>query len=81
MGIAMAASSALALAISGMGASAQELAAAPPPPPAAAPSGISEAVVAIVNDDIISSYDLMQRMRLILVTGRATPPPLAASQP
>lgn len=73
MGIAMAASSVLALAISGMGASAQEMAAAAPPPPAPAPSGISEAVVAIVNDDIISSYDLMQRMRLILVTSGVQP--------
>jgi peptidyl-prolyl cis-trans isomerase SurA len=72
MGIAMAASSALVLAVSGMGASAQELAAAPPPAPAA-PSGISEAVVAIVNDDIISTYDLMQRMRLILVTSGVQP--------
>ena len=74
MGIAVAASSALALTVSGMGASAQEVAAVTQPAPAApAPSGISEAVVAIVNDDIISSYDLMQRMRLILVTSGVQP--------
>ncbi|HEX5777160.1 MAG TPA: peptidylprolyl isomerase [Caulobacteraceae bacterium] len=74
MGIAMAASSALALTASGMGASAQEVAAVTQPAPAApAPGSISEAVVAIVNDDIISSYDLMQRMRLILVTSGVQP--------
>src|SRR5690349_22376033 len=66
-------SSALALTVCGLGAFAQEVATAPT---AAAPqqrAGISEAVVAIVNDDIISSYDLMQRMRLILVTSGVQP--------
>lgn len=73
-GAALAASSALALMVAGMGASAQEVATAPPSAPAApAPGGISEAVVAIVNDDIISSFDLMQRMRLILVTSGVQP--------
>lgn len=73
-GVALAASSALALLVANMGASAQEVAAATPPAPAApAPGGISEAVIAIVNDDIISSYDLMQRIRLILVTSGVQP--------
>lgn len=74
MGIAMAASAVVALSASGLGASAQEVATAePPPPPPPAQSGISEAVIAVVNDDIISSYDLMQRMRLILVTSGVQP--------
>jgi peptidyl-prolyl cis-trans isomerase SurA len=60
----LAATSALALAASGMGASAQET---------AAPGGMSEAVAAIVNDDIISTYDLMQRMRLLMVTSGIQP--------
>lgn len=30
--------------------------------------GIAESVAAIVNDDIISSYDLVQRMRLVILT-------------
>jgi peptidyl-prolyl cis-trans isomerase SurA len=50
------------------------LAAAPmAPAPAAAQDaqaagGLSESVVAVVNNDIISSYDLVQRMRLLVVT-------------
>ncbi|HYG25271.1 MAG TPA: peptidylprolyl isomerase, partial [Caulobacteraceae bacterium] len=77
VGFAAAGVSALALAVSGLGASAQEVAAVTTPAPAtptpAAPAGISEAVVAIVNDDIISSYDMMQRMRLIMVTAGVQP--------
>ncbi|CAN5146245.1 peptidylprolyl isomerase [soil metagenome] len=42
-------------------------AAAPPPNP------LSESVAAVVNDDIISSYDLMQRMRLLMVTSGLQP--------
>lgn len=61
----------------GMTASAQEVATAAPPAatPAApqAPRGYTEAVVATVNDDIISSYDMMQRMRLIMVTSGIQP--------
>lgn len=41
------------------------------PPPAAAPGvqpDIAEGVAAIVNDDIISSYDLVQRMKLVMMT-------------
>jgi len=60
----LAASSALALATFGMGALAQET---------AAPEGMSESVAAIVNDDIISTYDLMQRMRLLMVTSGIQP--------
>ncbi|HEX7758047.1 MAG TPA: peptidylprolyl isomerase [Caulobacteraceae bacterium] len=32
------------------------------------PQGLTEAVVASVNDDIISTYDVVQRMRLLIVT-------------
>lgn len=75
MGFAAAGVSAIALAASGLGAFAQEAAAAAaqPAPAAPVPGGISEAVVALVNDDIISSYDMMQRMRLIMVTAGVQP--------
>ena len=61
---------------------------APPPAAAAAPTDaapapapqqmipmrpMSEAVAAIVNDDIISTYDLAQRMRLLIATTGAQP--------
>ncbi|MBW8859370.1 MAG: peptidylprolyl isomerase, partial [Caulobacter sp.] len=49
--------------------------AAPAAPAAAAPRAnpLSESVAAVVNDDIISSYDLMQRMRLLMVTSGLQP--------
>lgn len=46
------------------------------PAPAAAPAGpppLGESVVATVNDDVISSYDLRQRMRLLMVTSGVQP--------
>src|SRR6185312_3217326 len=46
-------------------------------PPAAAPAPanrpMTEAVAAIVNDDIISTYDLAQRMRLLIATSGVQP--------
>ena len=45
-------------------------AAAPQP---AAPSPMSESVAAVVNDDIISTYDLAQRMRLLIATSGVQP--------
>lgn len=42
------------------------------PAPAVAPP-LSEGVVATVNDDVISSYDLSQRMRLLIVTSGVQP--------
>lgn len=47
-------------------------------PPAAAaapapPAGLSESVAAVVNDDIVSTYDLGQRMRLLIATSGAQP--------
>jgi peptidyl-prolyl cis-trans isomerase SurA len=39
----------------------------------AAPQGLSEAVVVTVNDDMISSYDVIQRMRLLIVTSGIQP--------
>lgn len=39
----------------------------------AAPRGLSESVAAVVNDDIISTYDLAQRMRLIIATSGVQP--------
>src|SRR4051794_7080361 len=40
--------------------------AAPAPPAPTAPRAMSESVAAIVNDDVISTYDLAQRMRLLI---------------
>lgn len=51
-------------------------AAAPAPQAAAAPVGpqpMSESVAAVVNDDIISTYDLGQRMRLLIATSGVQP--------
>ena len=46
----------------------------PAPAPAPAPSpGLSEAVAAVVNDQIISTYDLTQRMQLLIVTSGVQP--------
>jgi peptidyl-prolyl cis-trans isomerase SurA len=47
--------------------------AAPDAPAAARANPLSESVAAVVNDDIISSYDLMQRMRLLMVTSGLQP--------
>ena len=49
--------------------------AAPPPAPApfTAMRPMSESVAAIVNDDIISTYDLAQRMRLLIATTGVQP--------
>src|SRR5206468_4054814 len=41
--------------------------------PIAAPRPLSESVAAIVNDEIISTYDLAQRMRLLIATSGITP--------
>jgi peptidyl-prolyl cis-trans isomerase SurA len=42
-------------------------------PAAPPPSGLSESVAAVVNDDIISTYDLAQRMRLLIATSGVQP--------
>ncbi len=53
---------------------AQDVPATPAPAPApAAPSGISESVVVTVNDDLVSTYDIVQRMRLLIVTAGLQP--------
>ena len=74
------AASILALTVASLGLPAQALQAqeaAPPqveapPAPAAEPTApanpLSESVAAVVNDEIVSSYDLMQRMRLLMAT-------------
>jgi peptidyl-prolyl cis-trans isomerase SurA len=48
---------------------------APAAPAAAqvAPVGLSESVAAVVNDDIISTFDLAQRMRLLIATSGIQP--------
>lgn len=70
------AASILALTVASLGAPAMAQQAAPeaaPIAPAAAPQPLSESVAAVVNDDIISSYDLMQRMRLLMATSGMQP--------
>jgi peptidyl-prolyl cis-trans isomerase SurA len=47
--------------------------AAPAAAPTAPANPLSESVAAVVNDDIVSSYDLMQRMRLLMVTSGLQP--------
>lgn len=49
--------------------------AAPPaaPAPAPRPQGLSESVAAVVNDDIVSTFDLTQRMRLLIATSGVQP--------
>ena len=51
--------------------------AAPPAAPAAAtggvPEGLTENVVAHVNDEVITNYDIIQRMRLLVVTAGIQP--------
>jgi peptidyl-prolyl cis-trans isomerase SurA len=44
-----------------------------PAPPAPAANQFNEGVAAVVNDDIISTYDLRQRMRLLVVTSGVQP--------
>lgn len=48
-------------------------AATTPPPAAAAPRPLAESVAAVVNDEIISTYDLAQRMRLLIATSGVQP--------
>jgi peptidyl-prolyl cis-trans isomerase SurA len=43
------------------------------PASAPAPQPLSESVAAVVNDEIISTYDLAQRMRLLIVTSGVQP--------
>lgn len=70
------AASILALTVASLGSVAMAQApqvAAPPAERPAAPQPLSESVAAVVNDDIISSYDLMQRMRLLMATSGMQP--------
>ncbi len=78
--LAASAASILALTVASLGlpAVAQEAPQAAPATPEAAPPAaranpLSESVAAVVNDDIVSSYDLMQRMRLLMVTSGLQP--------
>jgi peptidyl-prolyl cis-trans isomerase SurA len=81
--LAASAASVLALTVASLGLPAQAQEAPPAAPAAEAPAAaasaaapanpLSESVAAVVNDDIISSYDLMQRMRLLMVTSGMQP--------
>jgi peptidyl-prolyl cis-trans isomerase SurA len=75
------AASILALTVGGFGLPALAQDAAPPlvqapqaaPAAAARPAPLAESVAAVVNDDIISTYDVMQRMRLLMATSGMQP--------
>ena len=47
---------------------------------ARAPLGINESVAALINDEIISTYDLQQRMRLLVLTSGVQPTAEALQQ-
>ncbi len=64
---------ALAAASFGLPAGAQQVVPAPAAAQAPRPNALSESVAAVVNDDIISSYDLMQRMRLLMISSGLQP--------
>lgn len=77
------AASIFALTVASLGLPAQALQSQTPagaPPAVAAPAAppapvnpLSESVAAVVNDEIVSSYDLMQRMRLLMATSGMQP--------
>ena len=74
------AASILALTVGGFGLPALAQDAAPPlvqapaaPAAVARPGPLAESVAAVVNDDIISTYDVMQRMRLLMATSGMQP--------
>ncbi|HEY2706466.1 MAG TPA: peptidylprolyl isomerase [Caulobacteraceae bacterium] len=46
---------------------------APAPAPAIPSSALTENVVAEVNDDVITNYDILQRMRLLVITAGIQP--------
>lgn len=75
--LAASAASILALTVAALPAQARQTPPVVDAPPAAAAqpraNPLSESVAAVVNDDIISSYDLMQRMRLLMVTSGMQP--------
>jgi peptidyl-prolyl cis-trans isomerase SurA len=48
---------------------------AEPAPTSSTPPPLAEGVFATVNDDVISTYDLRQRMRLLIVTAGVQPTP------
>jgi peptidyl-prolyl cis-trans isomerase SurA len=74
-GSAAGAAAALLIGAAGHAQPAAPAAGAPAPPPAAAavPEGLTEDVVAHVNDEVITNYDIIQRMRLLVVTAGIQP--------
>ena len=72
-GVALAAAFAAAAAPQYAFAQAAPAAQTAPAAPALPPQGLSESVAAVVNDDIISTYDLGQRMRLLIATSGIQP--------
>jgi len=72
-GLAAAAASALSLGLAPIASAQAPAPSAPAAAPAPADSALAESVAAIVNDDIVSTYDLVQRMRLLGVTSGIQP--------
>jgi len=67
------ATAALLISASGHAQGAAPAAAPPAPAQAAAPEPLTENVVAHVNDEVITNYDIIQRMRLLVVTAGIQP--------
>ena len=64
----------------GCGSASAQIAPAADARPAATPGKLSEGVAAIVNDHVISTYDLAQRTRLLVVTSGVQPTEAAMQQ-
>ena len=71
---------AMAMALTAGHALAQTAPGAPTAPAAAPVNPLSEGVAVVVNDQIISTYDLRQRMRLLMVTSGVQPTQQAMQQ-
>ena len=72
-GLAMAAAAVFSLSLAPVAYGQDALAPTAPAVPAAPLPTVSESVAAIVNDDIVSTYDLVQRMRLLVLTAGMQP--------
>jgi len=72
-GLAMAAAAVFSLSLAPVAHGQDAPAPVAPSVPAAPLPTVSESVAAIVNDDIVSTYDLVQRMRLLVLTAGMQP--------
>ncbi len=72
-GLAAAAASALTFGLAPIASAQAPTLAAPAAAPSQIEPALAESVAAVVNDDIISTYDLVQRMRLLAITSGIQP--------